>query len=353
MGFQVAKYPSPGDYEQHLDRLAARCPGQFAHHADRRTWSGDHDLRWLTVGDPSRPAFLMVSVLHAMNEWQGAHVTMRFVEKLLDPDDNQRQFSEALLSQYCLVAVPMANAWGYFAAPLGEHSNGHASRVPDIAAADWHDMTHYSHYYGVNLNRNFDFNWDAYPNLPFSVRSYWNGTDYGNANYFMMPFYVDDEGREVYDPENTHPNHILKPDPAVYDCKGTAPFSEPETQLIRDLFDRYDVIGFMDWHVMNTWQTNGASYVSQTEDRDAMVQLVDDGVERVNRRHPSLATPMPRTRHIVMEEYDHGAPYAINWAQNRMGVTSFDWETGTGFPDEVWTDAYLEIFYRALHWMQP
>jgi hypothetical protein len=47
------------------------------------------------------------------------------------------------------------------------------------------------------------------------VRSYWNGTDYGKANYFMMPFHVDEQGNEVYDPENHHPNHILTPEPAV------------------------------------------------------------------------------------------------------------------------------------------
>jgi hypothetical protein len=36
-----------------------------------------------------------------------------------------------------------------------------------------------------------------------------------------------------------------------------------------------------------------------------------------------------------------------------MGVRSLDWGTGTSFPDEVWTDAYLDILYRSLHWMQP
>ena len=103
---------------------------------------------------------------------------------------------------------------------------------------------------------------------------------------------------------------------------------------------------------MNPWQTNGASYISRNAGREAMVALVDDGVERVNRRHASSGVSMPATRHIVMEEYDHGAPYAVNWAQNRVGVPSFDWETGTNFPDEVWTDAYLEMYYRALYWMQ-
>ena len=352
MGFPVEKYENCDQYVAHLRSLNHRYPDLFDYQTDRKTYGSNYGLYWVTVGDTNKPAFFIVSVLHAKHEWQGAHIVLHFIEKILDPNDNQREFNTALLQNFCIVAVPMVNTWGYFASPDGKHYNKHAARVKDINKANWHDMTHYDYYYGVNLNRNFDWNWDTYPNLPFSVKQYWRGTDYGSANYFMMPFYINENGAEVYDPQNMHPNHILKPDLEVYDYKGEKPFSEPETQLIQDLFGRHRIVGFIDWHLMNPWQTNNASYISRHVDRQAMVRLIDEGIQIVKQRHKGKEAQLPPTQHIIMEEYDHNAPYSVNWAQNRMGVKSFGWETGTGFPVEVWTDAYMEIFYRALYWMQ-
>jgi hypothetical protein len=352
MGFTLEKYAS---FDQYLDELRAlRDANQslFAMHTDRTTYGGDYPLYWVTIGDTNRPAIFIVTVLHAKEEWQGAHLTMALLSKFLDPQDNQREFNSAFLEHFCIVAIPMVNTWGYFESPDGMHYNNHGAPVPDIANADWHDMTHYDHYYGVNLNRNFDWNWEAYPSLPWSVEKYWNGKDYGFANYFMMPFYRDEAGNEIFDPENAHSDHVLKPDPAVFDYKGESPFSEPETQLIRDLFSKYQVVGFMDFHLMNSWGTRNASYISSGVDREQMIQWVDDAIATVNRRNQDANAPLPETRHIVMEEYDGNAPYSVNWAQNKMGVKSFDWETGTSFPQKVWTDAYMEMFYRALFWMQ-
>jgi len=215
-------------------------------------------------------------------------------------------------------------------------------------------MSQYDRYFGVNLNRNFDWNWAPYPRLPWSVRDYWNGRDYGSANYFMAPYFIDENGVEVYDPHGDRENWVLKPDPDVYDFKGSAPFSEPETQLIRDLVTmRYRVVGFADWHTMNPWQTNNVSYISGSEEkRFAMINLVDAAIQRVNRRHSEASEAIPRSRHIVMEEYGGDAPTSINWAQNREGIRSFGWEMGTQLPVVIWTDAYMEMFYRSIYWMQ-
>lgn len=352
MGFPVCKYQNAGAYVAHLQRLNISSQGLLQFHTDRKCWTGDHDLYWLVVGDPVKPAVFVTSVLHAKYEWQGAHVVMRFVEKLLDPLDAQRHLHEAFLARYCLVAIPIVNVWGYFATANGAHHNNHAYPVPGIEEADWHDMAEYSRFSGVNLNRNFDWNWEAFVDIPFSVRSYWNGEDYGHANYFMMPFRRDEQGEVVYDPVAHGAMRLLKPDPDVYDGKGTTPFSEPETQLIRDLFDRYRVSGFIDIHTMNPWQQNNTDYVSgNAKDRPGMLALVDDGIARVNARHADAGVRMPTTHHIVIEEYGDNPPYAVNWAQNRMGVPSYDWETGTGLPENIWTDAYLEILYRTLHWI--
>jgi hypothetical protein len=352
MGFAVEKFASFPEYLAELGALHDSAPNLVALHSDRKTYAGDYPLYWVTIGDTNKPGIFIVSVIHARQEWQGAHIVMAFLKKVLDTQDNQSDFNSKLLDHFCVVAIPMVNIWGYFASPEGKHHNGHGAPVPGIDKADWHDMTHYDYYYGVNLNRNFDWNWDDYPSLPWSVRNHWNGHDYGFANYFMMPFYRDTAGNEVYDPENTHTNHILKPDPDVYDYKGVAPFSEPETQLIRDLFTKYSIVGFIDLHLMNSWNKRNASYISRNVDRNRMIRLIDDGIARVNRRNLVVGTQLPNTRHIVMEEYDNNAPYSVNWAQNRMGVKSFDWETGTDMPQEVWTDAYIEMLYRAIFWMQ-
>ncbi len=353
MGFKIEKYSDFSVYEAQLARLKSSYPAGFDYHSDRKSQDGAYPLYWITVGDTAKPVIFFVAVLHAKNEWAGSQMILRFVEKLLDPNDDQREFNQAFLARFALVAVPMANPWGYFESPEGLHHNAHSAKVKGIETADWHDMREYAHYSGVNLNRNFDWNWQRYPRLPWRVRHYFNGRDYGYANYFMAPWYRDVDGKEIYAPKGDHPNRILRPDLDVYDYKGEAPFSEPETQLIRDLvIERYQVVGFADWHTMNPWQTQNASYISGNESIQSMgKRLIDDAIDRVNARHVGRSEPIPDCQHNVMEEYDDNAPYSVNWAQNAAGIRAFAWETGTELDDEVWTDAYMELFYRSINWL--
>lgn len=353
MGFEVEKYADHGVYEAELARLKSKYPALFDYQTDRRSYDGGYPLYWITVGDTSKPAIFFVSLLHAKNEWAGTQMVLHFAEKLLDPDDHQSEFNRAFLARFCLVAVPMANPWAYFGSPDGQHYNAHAAPVEGIETADWHDMREYAHYNGVDLNRNFDWNWQSHPVLPWSVKKYFNGKDYGYANYFMAPWYRDADGNEVFAPKGDFANRILRPDPASYDYKGEFPFSEPETQLIRDLVtERYQVVGFADWHTMNPWQTSNASYISQNEEIQSMGRrLIDDGIARVNARHAGDSDPIPKCKHWVMEKYGNNAPYSVNWAQNAVGIRAFGWESGTELDDEVWTDAYMEMFYRSIAWM--
>jgi hypothetical protein len=161
--------------------------------------------------------------------------------------------------------------------------------------------------------RNFDINWDKYWRLPFSVKDYWNGKDYGYANNFMMPFYIDPITKQkVYDPSGIHQNHIFESAPDLYDYKGEAPFSESETQLIRDLFYKYKVVGFIDFH-MNPWQNDDVSYTSRNVNRKAMMMLIDRDIKLVNVRNPELRNRIPNCHHLIIEDYDHNAPCSINW----------------------------------------
>ncbi len=166
---------------------------------------------------------------------------------------------------------------------------------------------------------------------------------------FPVKKYADEAGREIYDPTGPSGNRVLKPDPEIYDGKGACPFSEPETQLIRDCFARHTVKGFLDFHVMNPWQGNNTDYISRLGNGPDLAGLVDAGIAKVNARHSGAA--LPATRHMVMDEYDGGAPYSVNWARNTMGVPAYCWETGTGLPEELWTDAYMEILCRAISWI--
>jgi hypothetical protein len=353
MGFAIEKYTDHDVYEGELSRLKSQYPANFDYHTDRRSYDGGYPLYWITVGDTSKPAIFFVSVLHANREWAGTQIVLHFAEKLLDPEDDQLEFNRAFLSNYSLVAVPMANPWAYFGSEEGRHYNAHSAKVPGIETATWHDMKEYAVYRGVDLNRNFDWNWEKFQNLPWSIKSYWNGRDYGTANHYMMPYYLDEDRNEIYSPRGEHTNRILKPHPDVYDYKGSAPFSEPETQLIRDLVtERYLVVGFADWHTMNPWQTKNVSYISRNDpNRELARQLVDDAIRRVNERNETGTESIPTCKHIVMEEYGNNAPYSVNWAQNAAGIRSFGWESGTKLPDEVWTDAYMEIFYRSIYLM--
>ncbi|MFT5287608.1 MAG: hypothetical protein ACI8W3_000901 [Myxococcota bacterium] len=353
MGFAISKYPDFPAYEAELVRLKSTYPDQFEFQSEGTSYDGSFPLTWVTVGNPTKPAILFVGVLHGRNEWAGTQMLLQFAEKLLDPRDNQRDFNRAFLERYCLVAIPMANPWGYFASPEGIHHNPHPADVKGIESADWHDMTHYGRYMGVDLNRNFDWNWDKLDTYPWVARKFWNGKDYGIASRYMMPYYRDAEGNEVYSPDGEHKNRILKPDPGVYDYKGEAPFSEPETQLVRDLvLNRYNVIGFADWHTMNPWQNKSATYVSGHEDTRAQAYtFTERSIDRVNNRNPDNPSPMPKPRRIVIEEYANNGPYAANWAQNAAGIRTFGWETGTALPDKVWTDAYMDMFYHSIHWM--
>jgi hypothetical protein len=353
MGFEYTKYADIDEYEAALEVLRTNGNVPVTVNTDRTSYTGGYPLYWVTVGDPDLPALMMVSALHGKNEWMGANILMGFLNKLVDPEDNQAVFNAQLLERACIVAVPMANPWGYWAHADGSHGNGHTALVPDPETYTNHDMALYLEYTsGVNLNRNFDHSsWASYGVLPFLVSSYWTGTDYGTANYFMMPYVMVGEVL-TYDPTNEYEDHILGPDPHFYSWKGASPLSEPETQLIDDLFDRYNVVGFSDWHQMNPWQTNNASYTHSTiPDKTAVRAWISAAVARVNARHGG--DDLPAVTHTDAETYDGGAPFSTNWAYETKGVKAASWEMGQDYPETFITDAYMEMMYRMLYWQAP
>lgn len=325
----ITWYESFEEYESELEALAESS--NVILKSDRTSYTGNYPLYWLEIGDRTKPAIFFNGLLHAHNEKNITHILMKFAEELVD-GETQSDFNEYILENYCVIIIPMANPYGYFASEEGHHHNGHGASVPNIQNLNWHNNANYGYYSGVNLNRNFDWGWENYINIPWSMQQYWNGIDYGGANYIMMP-----------NPPTLAPEYEL------YDYKGESAFSEPETQLIRDLFDRYDVIAFFDYHTMNPWQTNNSSNIPARY-RNDLITLIDASRARVNARHSGI--DLPATVHLDMHSYDGGnAPFASNWAFSKKGVFAFGWETGTDLPVELYSDMYIELFYRSLEYI--
>jgi hypothetical protein len=344
MGMQsIVKFNSVVEYESQL-LLIDKSPLAEVK-TQSKSYTGNYNLYYVQVGLECtvKPSVLMITGLHAQNEWELTHVMLNFINKVINVKDNQVQTNKYILDRVCLVFIPMANPYGYFASKDGVHHNGHGADVKNAELINWHDNSEYDYYYGVNLNRNFDMNFNEFVDLPFSVQSYWNGIDYGYANYFMMPYTLTGEKDTVSD----NIPRQLKPDADTYDYKGEAPFSEPETQLVRDLFTKYKIKSFYDWHKMNPWQNNNSSVVPNQYYAE-VTPLITDALKKVELRNQGAN--ILDTNFIKMDTYAGNGPYAQNWGVNKMGAKGFGWEMGNNFPVAIWTDAYIQIFYEGILW---
>jgi hypothetical protein len=329
MGITYTKFQNLAEYESELNALA-NSPLVNVKVAEN-SYTDNLPIYLIEIGNRNKPTIFMDAALHALNEWQTVHILLKFAHDLVTTGTPQDDFDEYILDNYCVVLVPIANPWGYFEAANGMHHNGHVSTVTDIQNLTWHDYTNYAEYKGVNLNRNFDAGWEEFQNLPWSVQSYWNGTDYGTANYFMMP----------------NPP-VLAPDYGSYDSKGITPFSEPETQVIRNVFNEYDVIMYFDWHCMNDWQSNASAHIPEANTVD-ITNLVNAATTRVNNRNQSQDKLQQA---VVITPEGYNAPTALRWATTKTKAFGFGYETGRlNLPDELWTDMYLELMYRGIEYI--
>lgn len=138
---------------------------------------GGRPIKGISTGDLSKPMFLIFN-LHGKHEWRTPYWIIRFM-RLVAENNNPyyRDVFTKLQSKFCLFVIPTINPDGYIN-NTRENDNG------------------------VDLNRNFDLDWETYP-----------GDQYGGT-------------------------------------KGSAPFSEPETKIIRDIVHEYKPILLVDCH---TW----------------------------------------------------------------------------------------------------
>ncbi len=200
--------PADGPYHDSATTTAEvnRLAGQFPVHAQAlsigRSWEG-RDIPALSISatsaDPDRkPNIYIVAGMHA-REWIGVEVALGFARHLLDgsgPDPAAAQEAQLALQQARFYVVPTLN-------PDGQDYAFRAERSWYKNRRDNRDGT-----WGVNLNNNFPLGWectDVYPASPSPISS-----------------------SERY--------------------RGTEPFSEPESQAIRDFMSSHPPAGLIDYH---------------------------------------------------------------------------------------------------------
>lgn len=160
---------------------------------------GTNNLYGIHYGDlVNKPTVLVVGAQHG-SEWVGAHYPIEFMRRIANADYYDEDVINSLRDTFGFYCIVAANPYGY-------------------------ENVSYTNANGVNLNRNYDNNWESY--------------------------------------EVTHPSQE----------KGTAPFSEPETQIIRDKFLELQPILAFDCHT--TGETPGGIDIggSTSPHRDLLLE---------------------------------------------------------------------------------
>ena len=146
-----------------------------------------------------RPVFLLMGGIHA-NEWPGVDVATDFAMDLAEQDGRDARIT-ALLDQVRVIIVPVVNPDGFEASRSGQIPDKRKNCDPTCGTAVDPDTGADSA--GVDLNRNFGVNW--------------GGVGSGG-------------------------------DQSAGDFRGPKPFSEPETQNIRDLVTGHQVTVLVGLH---------------------------------------------------------------------------------------------------------
>jgi hypothetical protein len=198
-------YPATGglngvyhDYresEAFLRDLAARFPGQARLESIGRSWEG-REVYALKISDnadmeEAEPNIVILGCHHA-REWISVEVPLRFAEYLLVNQGSDPQARAAVTGAQVYI-LPLVNPDGL------EFSIRHYRL--------WRKNRRYNGYYtwGVDLNRNYDYQWG-------------------------------------YDNQGSSPN------PASAAYRGPDPFSEPESQAVRDFLLAHPPAGTVSYH---------------------------------------------------------------------------------------------------------
>lgn len=158
---------------------------------------GINHVYGFSVGDiENKPMIYMQHQIHGRHEWRCSHWGFKFLEKLVTGEIKSSHLVNKLLANFSLFVIPCLNPYGY---ENGTYGNAN----------------------GVNLNRNFDYNWHDFEET---------GSYFGTT-------------------------------------KGEYPFSEPETQMIKRIVDTYKPLMYIDTHTRGG-NTVGSMYPGAVERTD-------------------------------------------------------------------------------------
>lgn len=224
--------------------------------------TGGHDMYGFSYGDTeTKPVMFVEGNIHGLHEWRTCYWVSGFMQHLHDPSTlatDTEAAIEDLKARYSFYFIPACNPDGYVS---NIYQNGN----------------------GVNLNRNFDYNWSWGPSTP------------GHVQY-----------------------------------RGPAPFSEVETQYIRDKVEQLRPVSFMDNH---TWSSTREGFTTLATRESAQAVLVSEFHENVMRAVDMWPDgDAPRTS-------NPGQGLAGNWGavtESSLGGTpiSITFESGGGWTEQ-------------------
>lgn len=198
-GFEFTKEP----YADFVSTLPTYTKGAVLHDLGVSS-DPTKNIYAYSLGDlKKKPVIFIQGALHGAHEWRGAYIVREFFKMLCDPNLHPHGYKVTeMLSTFSIFGVLCANPYGY------ENNVRHNAN-------------------GVDLNRNFDNNWENFSKA--------DGTNYtkGEAYY-----------------------------------KGTAPFSEVEAQIMRDKVLELKPVSFLDMHIYGTdfWKFVCADDTDQLQD---------------------------------------------------------------------------------------
>jgi hypothetical protein len=190
-------YKSLADYNARMDQMVAEHP-DLASPISIGTSIEGRDIRGLRItgsggSSVAKKTVVFHGLIHA-REWIAGMTTMYAADNLLDEYATDMRVQNVLDNVEFLV-IPVLNPDGY------QYSRTPGNRFWRKNRRDNGNGT-----FGVDLNRNFDFNW---------------GPGFGGSS--------GNSDSDVY--------------------RGVAPFSEPESQALRDLFlDNQQIVSHIDFH---------------------------------------------------------------------------------------------------------
>ncbi|MFN8371039.1 MAG: M14 family metallopeptidase [Bacteriovoracaceae bacterium] len=232
---------------------------------------------------------------HHASEWASVEVTMRLLYYFINSVSTNPRLKE-LLSNCEIWFVPVLNPDGYqytFTTDRNWRKN--------LSDND-NDGKFNPNQDGVDINRNYDYMW-GYDSV-------------GSTNI-----------------------------PSGYTYRGKAPFSEPETQAIRDLIVTQDIPYAITYHSAGNLILYPHGYIDNLEAPDFPIFKQLAGT----RERPAITDSYRNVGYKPMmasELYTVNGEF-IDWAYSRLGVIAFTVELTTGFGDMLPdNETYLDQLFR-------